>query len=145
MHRCCSCSGLAWQNTPTLLRGLLLLLCPPSLGQVPVDVCVWSLGSFRLKGVPELMKVVTVVPADLERRVTLLAGIRQVGEGSGNGAAVCLGTTPPKAMKGQHNESVPGGRAPERVHQAHIVSTNLVVFLCPPPNHRAKLAVSSDT
>lgn len=46
--------------------------------QVPVGVCIWSLGSFRLKGVPELMRVVQVVPASLERRVHLLASVRQV-------------------------------------------------------------------
>ena len=38
---------------------------------VPVEVAIWSLGSFRLKGVPELMKVVQILPTSLEGRVQL--------------------------------------------------------------------------
>ncbi len=46
--------------------------CATSLPQVPVEVCVWSLGSFRLKGVTQLMKVVQLVPRALERRIDYL-------------------------------------------------------------------------
>lgn len=38
----------------------------------PTDVSLWSLGSFRLKGLTELMRVVQMVPTSLEGRMSAL-------------------------------------------------------------------------
>ena len=38
--------------------------------QVPVEVSVWSLGSYRLKGVAELMEIIQVIPTALEMRIS---------------------------------------------------------------------------
>lgn len=40
---------------------------------VPIEISLWSLGSFRLKGVTELMRVVQMVPASLEGRLNHLS------------------------------------------------------------------------
>ncbi|MEW5309602.1 MAG: hypothetical protein WDW38_001480 [Sanguina aurantia] len=39
---------------------------------IPVGVSVWNMGAFRLKGVTELMKVVQLVPMELEGRLKVL-------------------------------------------------------------------------
>lgn len=52
-----------------LLQAVTEVLLELCLVQVPVEIAVWSLGSYRLKGVTELMRVVQVVPVSLERRM----------------------------------------------------------------------------
>lgn len=64
--------------------------------QVPVEVAVWGLGSYRLKGVTELMRVVQVLPVALERRMDHLprGALNRVSLCGFVVACVCVGVNP---------------------------------------------------
>ena len=63
---------------------------------VPVDVGVWSMGSFRLKGVAELIRVVQVLPLSLKYRMEHLprgtlnkVGHQMMPDKAGESACLC--------------------------------------------------------
>ena len=65
----CNCAVLCFQGDEFEDEQDVMPTSTTLVPTVPVDVGVWSIGSFRLKGVAELIRVVQVLPISLKYRM----------------------------------------------------------------------------